>query len=147
MIGRDAVDNIPMFVQQLDEPFLVAKRKNYSYIREQVANTFYDPLTATDELVNAVFEIVGDNSKCLRIIKTSRKTQRSYVTDLLPKIKLPVLLIWGKEDSITPPHVAEDFQRMMPDSTLVYFSQCGHAPMMEKPHEFNMALEEFVNGV
>lgn len=122
------------------------KRKSYSYIREHVANTFYDPSIATEQLVNDVFEIVGDNRKCLRIIKTSRKTQRSYVTDLLPEIKLPVLLIWGSEDSITPPHVAEDFQRMLPDTRLVYLSQCGHAPMMERPNEFNRALEGFIRG-
>ena len=121
------------------------KRHSKSFIREQVANTFYDP--ATDELVDAVFEIVGDNRKCLRIIKTSKKTQNSYVTDFLPQIKLPVLLIWGREDSITPPNVAEDFQRMLPDARLVYLSQCGHAPMMEKPKEFNQVLENFIAGL
>jgi pimeloyl-ACP methyl ester carboxylesterase len=121
------------------------KRHSKSYIHKQVANTFYDPLTATDELVDAVFEIVGDNRKCFRIIKTARKTQRTYVTDLLPQIKLPVLLIWGREDRITPPNVAEDFQRMLPDVRLVYLSECGHAPMMEQPQEFNRILESFIN--
>lgn len=121
------------------------KRKSYGYIREQVANTFYDPSTATEELVDSVFDIVGDNRKCLRIIKTSRKTQRSYVTDLLPQIKVPVLLIWGREDNVTPPHVAEDFHRMLPESKLVYISECGHAPMMERPEAFNKILGEFIN--
>jgi pimeloyl-ACP methyl ester carboxylesterase len=123
------------------------KRHNYSYIREHVANTFYDPLTATAELVDAVFEIVGDNRKCLRIIRTSKKTQNSYVTDLLPQINVPALLIWGREDNVTPPNVAEDFQRMLPDARLVYLSQCGHAPMMEKPKEFNEALGHFIINV
>ncbi len=120
------------------------KRHNYSYISEQVANTFYDPATATDELVDEVFNIVGDNRKCLRIIRTSKKTQNSYVTDLLPHINLPVLLIWGKEDNVTPTNVAEDFQRMLPNAELVFLSQCGHAPMMEKPKEFNTILENFI---
>jgi pimeloyl-ACP methyl ester carboxylesterase len=120
------------------------KRHSYTYIREHVANTFYDPATATDELVDAVFAIVGDNRKCLRIIRTSRRTQNSYVTDLLPHLKLPVLLIWGEEDNVTPPHVAEDFHRMLPDARLVYLSHCGHAPMMERPVEFNQALERFL---
>lgn len=123
------------------------KRHNYSFIRKHVANTFYDPLTATDELVDEVFKIVGDNRKCLRIIRTSKRTQNSYVTDLLPQIKVPVLLIWGREDNVTPPNVAEDFKRMLPDSKLVYLSQCGHAPMMEKPVEFNEALEHFIINI
>lgn len=120
------------------------KRHSYSFIRKHVANTFYDPATATDELVDEVFKIVGDNRKCLRIIRTSKRTQNSYVTDLLPHIKLPVLLIWGEEDNVTPPNVAEDFQRMLPDAKLVFLSQCGHAPMMEKPEEFNKILERFL---
>ena len=123
------------------------KRHNYSFIRKHVANTFYDPLTATDELVDEVFKIVGDNRKCLRIIRTSRKTQNSYVTDLLPQINAPVLLIWGREDNVTPPNVAEDFKRMLPDSQLVYLSHCGHAPMMEKPTEFNKILEQFAADI
>lgn len=122
------------------------RRHNKSFIRNQVANTFYDPEVATDELVDAVFEIVGDNRKCFRIIKTSRRTQNSYVTDLLPQLKLPVLLIWGREDNVTPPNVAEDFKRMLPDAQLIFFSECGHAPMMEKPNEFNTVLESFLAG-
>lgn len=120
------------------------KRHSYSFIRKHVANTFYDPITATDELVDEVFKIVGDNRKCLRIIKTSKRTQNTYVTDLLPQIKLPVLLIWGRDDNVTPPNVAEDFQRMLPDAKLVFLSECGHAPMMEKPKEFNKILESFI---
>ena len=123
------------------------RRHSHSFIREHVGNTFYDPNTATDELVDEVFKIVGDNRKCLRIIKTSRRTQNSYVTDLLPQIKLPVLLIWGENDTITPPHVAEDFLKMLPDAKLVYLSACGHAPMMEKPKEFNKALEDFIINI
>jgi len=123
------------------------RRHSYHFIREHVGNTFYDPKTATDELVEEVFKIVGDNRKCLRIIKTSRRTQNSYVTDLLPQIKLPVLLIWGQNDTITPPHVAEDFRKMLPDAKLVYLSACGHAPMMEKPKEFNKVLEDFIINI
>ena len=120
------------------------RRHSKSFLRKHVANTFYDPAIATDELVDAVFEIVGNNRKCLRIIRTSRKTQNSYVTDLLPQIKLPVLLIWGREDNVTPPNVAEDFKRMLPNAELVFLSECGHAPMMEKPKEFNQVLENFL---
>jgi pimeloyl-ACP methyl ester carboxylesterase len=120
------------------------RRHSHSFIRKHVANTFYDPATATDQLVDEVFKIVGDNRKCLRIIRTSRKTQNSYVTDLLPQITLPVLLIWGREDNVTPTHVAEDFQQMLPNAQLVYFSKCGHVPMMEQPEEFNTVLENFI---
>jgi pimeloyl-ACP methyl ester carboxylesterase len=123
------------------------RRHSYSFIRKHVANTFYDPATATDELVDEVFKIVGDNRKCLRIIKTSKRTQNTYVTDMLPEIKLPVLLIWGREDNVTPPHVAGDFLRMLPDAKLVFLEKCGHAPMMERPKEFNEIFGDFLNEI
>lgn len=121
------------------------RRHDYAYIHERVAYTFYDPAIASKELVDEVFETVGDNRKCLRIVKTSKKTQRSYVTDLLPQMELPVLLIWGRQDQITPPSVAEEFHQMLPNSKLIYFEACGHVPMMEHPKEFNRLLEEFLN--
>jgi len=121
------------------------RRHDYSYIQHQVANTFYDSKCATKELVDEVFEILSDNKKCFKIIKTAKITQRSYTTDILPGIDLPVLLIWGIEDRITPKSVAEEFKLLLPHAKLVYLSECGHAPMMEKPNEFNKALMEFLN--
>lgn len=121
------------------------RRHDYSYIEQQVLNTFYDSKFATKELIDEVFEILSDNKKCFKIIKTAKITQRSYTTDLLPLIDLPVLLLWGNEDTITPKRVAEEFNSLLPNSTLVYLSECGHAPMMEKPYEFNQLLREFLN--
>ncbi|REG99495.1 alpha/beta fold hydrolase [Flavobacterium aquicola] len=121
------------------------RRHSYSYIREHAANTFYDPAIATKELVDEVFEIVNDNRKCFKIIKTAKRAQRNQVTNLLAEINIPVLLIWGKEDRITPLHVAKDFHKMLPNSQLVEILNCGHAPMMEHPVQFNEILEDFLN--
>jgi pimeloyl-ACP methyl ester carboxylesterase len=120
------------------------RRHDYSYIQRKVTDTFYDPAIATKELVDGVFEIVRDNRKCIRIIKTAKTTQRSYVTDILPEITTPVLLIWGIDDTITPLRVAEEFKGLLPDAELVYIPECGHAPMMERPDEFNMILKRFI---
>jgi pimeloyl-ACP methyl ester carboxylesterase len=119
------------------------RRHDYSYIKQKVIDTFYDPAIATKELVDDVFEIVGDNRKCFRIIKTAKITQRSYVTDILPEIKTPVLLIWGMDDTITPPAVAEEFRELLADGELVYIPACGHAAMMERPDEFNIILRGY----
>jgi len=120
------------------------RRHSYSYIQKHAANTFYDPAVATKELVDDVFEIVKDNIKCFKIIKTAKKAQRNQVNELLPQITIPVLLIWGKEDTITPFNVAKDFQSMLPDAILIPISNCGHAPMMENPERFNEILADFL---
>ncbi|MDI1255579.1 MAG: alpha/beta hydrolase [Flavobacterium sp.] len=122
------------------------RRHDYSYIQKQVANTFYDLKCVTKELVDEVFEILSDNKKCIKIIRAAKITQRSYTTDILPEIDLPVLLIWGIEDNITPPNVAEEFKLLLPNAKLVFLSECGHAPMMERPIQFNEVLDEFLKG-
>ena len=120
------------------------KRGNYTYIRERVAATFYDPAIATDELVTEVMQVTTNTYKCLCIIKAAKSTQRDQVLTRLPEIKTKVLLVWGNNDQITPPAVAHQFQRNLPNAKLIMFPWCGHAPMMEKPAAFNKALEEFI---
>lgn len=120
------------------------RRHDFSYIRGRVENIFYDPKVASDELVDMVFQIVGDDRKCIRIVRTAKRAQRNYVTKELTEITVPVLLIWGTDDRVTPPNVAEEFKQLLPDAQLVFLADCGHAPMMERPEEFNRVLEGFL---
>jgi len=122
------------------------RRHDYNYIKQRVEYTFYDAATATQQLVDEVFSIIQDNKKCFQIIKTARTAQRNYTTQELQNINIPTLLIWGKEDKITPVTVAEEFKQLLPDSHLFYIDECGHAPMMEKPTEFNTILSSFLKG-
>ena len=120
------------------------KRGNLPYIRERVAYTFYDPAIATDVLVTEVFQITTDNKKCFAILKMAKSAQRNYVADILPQIQIRSLLIWGENDKITPVDVAMEFKRLIPQSDLFLLERCGHAPMMERPKEFNKLVELFL---
>ncbi len=120
------------------------KRGNYEYIKERVVYTFYDPLAATKELIDEVFEITNNNQKCLRIINIARSAQRHNLKKDLPKIEIPTLLIWGLNDTITPPEVAHEFMRLLPNAELRFIDKCCHAPMMEHPIKFNEHLAKFL---
>jgi len=120
------------------------KRGNYDYVKERVEYTFYSPATATKELVDEVFEITNSNSKCLRIIAIAKSAQRHNLGKDLVDIKVPTLLIWGLNDTITPPLVAHEFNRLISGSELYFIDKCGHAPMMEHPDKFNGILEKFL---
>jgi pimeloyl-ACP methyl ester carboxylesterase len=72
---------------------------------------------------------------------------RHNVSNEIHNIKVPVCLIWGKNDTITPPDVAEEFHELLPNSELHWIDQCAHAPMMEKPEEFNTILDGFLSKV
>lgn len=121
------------------------KRGNYEFIKKKTELTFYDPKVASKELVDEVFEIVNNRLKTIKIIALAKSAIRHNLGEELREVKVPTLLIWGKNDTITPPLVAEEFHKLIPQSELYYINCCGHAPMMEVPDEFNVILEDFLN--
>ncbi|MFN8416626.1 MAG: alpha/beta hydrolase [Cytophagaceae bacterium] len=122
------------------------KRSDYVFIEEKVRYTFFNPNTASKHLVNEVYSTVNDIRKSLRIIKMVRSVNRNNVSALLNSLNLPVLLIWGKQDKITPLEVAYEFKKRFGDiAHLELIDNCGHAPMMECPDVFNQLLESFIS--
>jgi 2-hydroxy-6-oxonona-2,4-dienedioate hydrolase len=121
------------------------KRGDYEYIRRKTEETFYDPRTATKELVDEVFGIVNERMKVLRVLSLAKSAIRHNLAEELPRIDKPTLLIWGNNDTVTPPFVANEFRRLIPNSELHFIDRCGHAPMMELPDEFNVILEKFLH--
>ena len=117
------------------------RREDKEYIRNKVQVTFHDPKHATDELVEECFEAVNDRNKILRIISIAKSAIRHNMEGDLPAMNIPSCIIWGRNDIVTPPDVAELFQAKLPDSDLFWIDECGHAPMMEHPEEFNKILE------
>lgn len=121
------------------------KRGDYEFIKKKTESTFYNPAVATKELVDEVYSSVNDRNKAIRIIATAKSAVRHNIADKLDLIKCPTLLIWGKEDTITPPFVAEQFNELIDDTELHFLEKCGHAPMMELPDDFNNILFDFLS--
>lgn len=120
------------------------KRGNYEYVKERVAYTFYSPDVATKELVDEVFETTRNIPKCMRIVAIAKSAQRNNLANEIKAIKVPTLLVWGLNDTITPAMVAHEFGRLIPNSELKFIDQCCHAPMMEHPERFNEIVEGFL---
>ncbi len=121
------------------------KRGNYEFIKKKTESTFYDPAVATKELVDEVYSSVNDRNKAIRIIATAKSAVRHNISDKLDQIQCPTLLIWGNQDTITPPFVAEKFDELIADTELYFLDKCGHAPMMELPEAFNEILLNFLD--
>lgn len=120
------------------------KRGDKEYIRKKTQLTFYDPAMATEELVNECFEITNNRIKVIKIIALAKSAIRNNLGDEISRINQPTCLIWGNNDTITPPFVAKEFNKLIPNSELHFIDKCGHAPMMEVPGEFNRILSEFL---
>lgn len=123
------------------------KRGNYAFIESKAQSIFYDPKTATKEIVDEVFDIVNDRSKAIRVVVTAKSAIRNNLEKRIQEIKSPVLLVWGEQDTITPLWVGEKFNQLLPNSRLEIFDKCGHAPMMEQPDRFNKTLADFLDTV
>jgi pimeloyl-ACP methyl ester carboxylesterase len=119
------------------------RKGDKEYLRQRVSLTFYDPKSTTDELVDEVYETIQDKGKLLRILTMAKSAIRHNMRKDLPGFKMPVCLIWGKQDTITPPEVCDEFHELLPNSEKHFIDKCGHAPMMEQPIEFNRIADQF----
>ena len=120
------------------------KRSDYNVIKAKAEEVFYDPAVATKEIVDDVFTTVNDRDKLVKILAIAKSAIRHNMAKDLPEMAAPTCIIWGKNDIVTPPNVAEEFHSLLPNSELYWIDKCGHAPMMEYPERFNEILFEWL---
>ena len=69
------------------------------------------------------------------------------LTDRLPLVKVPVLLVWGENDTATPLSDARTMERLIPDAGLVSFPGCGHYSFLDNPVQFAAVLRSFLGEI
>lgn len=122
------------------------KRSDYEVIKKKAQDVFYDPEVATKEIVDEVYETVNDRNKLIKTLAIAKSAIRHNMAKDLPKMTTPTCIIWGKNDTVTPPEVAKEFNDLLPDSDLYWIDKCGHAAMMEHPEEFNQILHSWLTS-
>ena len=122
------------------------RKNDKEYIKQKTQEVFFDPNTATDMLVDEVFDIVNDRMKGIKTVMLARSAIKHNMQNEMPNIKCPTCIIWGKQDNVTPPDVAIEMNRLIPNSDLFWIDKCGHAAMMERPNEFNHILLEWLKN-
>ncbi|MCO4820769.1 MAG: alpha/beta hydrolase [Flavobacteriaceae bacterium] len=120
------------------------KRSDYEVIKKKAQEVFYDPDVATKEIVDEVYATVNDRNKLIKTLAIAKSAIRHNMAKDLPKMHTPTCIIWGKNDIVTPPNVADEFHELLPDSDLFWIDKCGHAAMMEHPDEFNSILHKWL---
>ncbi len=114
------------------------------YVRVKMEEIFYDPGLVTPAWLEAVHRVVTTRTTAVRVLQFARAAKRDSLEARLPQVAVPTLLIWGKEDRITPTEVAERFRALIPDAELVYVTNCGHAPMLEHPSAFGEVVLQWL---
>ena len=120
------------------------RRGDKDYIRKKTEEVFYDPKVATDELVDRVFKIATNRISTLKLLGYARSAIRHNMAEDLPNFTIPVCLIWGEHDKVTPPKVAHEFHALLPNSELHWMPLCGHAAMWEHPEEFSKLVLQWL---
>lgn len=121
------------------------KRYDRDYVKERASLTFYKDLV-DDTIIDEILDVLKSPTKLGRLLRVARSTHEHNLEEKLYQIQQPVLLIWGENDIITPPQVAELFMEKLPNATLRWIDRCGHAPMMEQPEVFADYLLEFLDS-
>ena len=97
-------------------------------------------------MIDQIYNIVNNRSSAIKTLSIAKSAIRHNMAGDLPKIHQPTCLIWGKQDNVTPPDVAEGFHKLLPNSDLFWIDKCGHAAMMETPDEFNSILDAWLQA-
>ena len=121
----------------------VPRRPSRSFLHEKISEVFYDSSLVTEELMDGVNATLTDVRKAVHLLRLAKAAKRDNLNLLLHRITCPTLLVWGENDNITPPSVGHEFHELITGSQIRFIPRCGHAPMMERPEEFNAILDEF----
>ncbi len=109
---------------------------------------FYNPLFKSDAAVDVLLAqrmSAGDGYTIQRLVESIYRGD-DMLDGKLSAVKQPVLIVWGREDGLTPlAREGEKFKRELPAAQMIVFDQCGHVPQVEKAAEFNAAVLKFIS--
>lgn len=118
-------------------------------IKQMLPFVFYNrQLFANDAVAEMLFArkvMVGDGYTIEKIIESIIRGE-DVLDGRLSQLKHPTLIVWGRQDMLTPLWLGERLKKEIPNSELLIIEECGHVPQIEKPAEFNSALINFLGS-
>lgn len=120
-------------------------RPSREWLAEKLEELFYDKAHVREEDLDRAHAELSQRGGARAMVRLSRSARHDHLGERIRDIRCPVLLVWGKQDVVTPPEAAEQFAERLPDARMVWFDECGHAPMMEWPEKFAQAMREFLS--
>ena len=125
----------------------VQHRPSKEWLDKKIRELFFNPDKAPPESVDRAYDELSDRAAARAMVRLSKSAKNDHMGERMRNITHPTLLIWGRQDIVTPPHVAEEFGSLIPDSRLRWIDECGHAPMIEHPDKFSDELNAFLDEV
>ena len=112
---------------------------------------FENPPPLADEMVRRAINLWWGSEKefeerSYAYLKSALYLFERDFSDIIKRIDVPTLVVWGDRDKMLPVKFADEFSRMIKNSHKIIIQNCGHSPQIEKPDEFNRALHNFLSS-
>lgn len=134
---------------QLNRELLLALNPStVADMKELFSRIFYNPMMRSDLVVEQAFagKLKRGDGQTINAFIDSFVAGLDELDGKVQAIKAPTLVVWGREDGLTPLAMGEAFAADIPGAQKVVLEKCGHVPQVEKPAEFNAALLKFLAG-
>lgn len=120
-------------------------RPSREWLREKIGELFHDKSKVSDSDIDRAHAALNSRGGARAMVRLSKTARRNHLGDDLAEIRCPTLLIWGRQDIVTPPSAAQGFMDLLPDARIAWIDECGHAPMLEAPGVFARAVRDFAD--
>lgn len=121
----------------------IQTRPSREWLSRKIGELFYDKAMVREADIDRAYRDLTDRRCARAMVKLSWSARRNHLGDHIARIKAPTLIIWGREDVVTPPEAANELAAKIRGSRLVWFDRCGHAPMIEHPDDFSREFLAF----
>ncbi len=119
-------------------------RPTRAWLRRKIGELFFDETNMSEADVDRAFAELSGRTGSRAMVKLSRSARRDELRDRIGELAMPTLIVWGRQDVVTPPEAAESFARLIAGSRLEWLDKCGHVPMIEKTEEFAELMLDFI---
>ncbi|MEL6740565.1 MAG: alpha/beta hydrolase, partial [Planctomycetota bacterium] len=118
-------------------------RPSRDWLVEKIGELFFDKRHVSPGDIDRAHALLNSRGGARAMVRLSKTARRNHMGEHLSEIACPALLVWGREDVVTPPSAAQGFLDLLPDARIAWIDKCGHAPMIEAPGAFAEALLVF----
>ncbi len=122
-------------------------RPSREWLERKIGELFFDQRHMNPADVERAHKVLSGRGSARAMVRLSRTARRNHLGKDLHKVQCPTLLVWGRQDIVTPPEACEQFAANIPKNRVVWLDNCGHVPMVEKVDEFGRELNAYLDLV
>jgi pimeloyl-ACP methyl ester carboxylesterase len=120
----------------------------YYFVSQGLKVAFHNQAVVTEAMIMRYNDLaLREGTRRATMKRFSETADEKYQAEDLAGIKVPTLLMWGKEDAVAPFAFASGYEALMPGITTAYYDGVGHIPMEEVPEISSADLISFMETI